>query len=211
MTPNQRHNRRMMVQLLVMAAAIFALSIAEDMRAERDAQSEQVSGGSPRVAATYALGSRAVLPEPEGHSAERPSKQAFLQVVTATEFQNWVDSSASANWELSVPDCLISWWLLDQGIEGEMQFEFVVGSQGLQEIAVVHHQEVPAGPAKCLSAAFHAQSWPTTSGQVVVAVYDLAFSNRGAEAVSGRESTSVGETEENRFHEGGRPGSGLEQ
>ena len=211
MTPNQRHNRRMMVQLLVMAAAILALSVGEDMRAERDAQSEQGTDGVPRAAMTYVPGSRAVLPSQKSGEEGEPGTQAFLQVVSAAEFQNWLDSSASAKWDAPVSDCLVSWWLLDQGIEGNLRFEFVINAEGLQEVAVVHHQGVPLGPAECLSKVFHAQSWPTTSGEAVVAVQDLAFSNKGTGAFSSGDLPIEREREENRFREGGETESGHDQ
>ena len=37
------------------------------------------------------------------------------------------------------------WWLLDPGIEGHVDLEYVIDETGLKEAAVVDHAEVPFG------------------------------------------------------------------
>ena len=189
MTPNQRHNRRMMIQLLVMAAAIMALSVAEERRAERDATREEASASTPQVAETYALGARAVLAPADSSESQEGGRESFLQVVSAAEFQHWLDTSASSEWESAVNDCLYSWWLLDQGIEGELGFEFEVDAQGFSRVSVRHHQTVPQGPANCLLAAMKQQSWPSTAGESLLAVKNWSFSS-SAESTPSVESSA---------------------
>lgn len=174
MTPNQRHNRRMMLQLLVMAAAIMALSVGEEMRAERDAKADPESA---KVAQTHAPGSRAVLPAMAPEQESVLDNSSFLQVVSSAEFQTWLDSSMSSEWDSAVSDCLYAWWLLDQGIEGNLGLEFVIGPEGLREAAVVHHKSVPDGPAQCLSETFYGTPWPTTSGETLAAAKTVVFSS----------------------------------
>ena len=202
MTPNQRHNRRMMIQLLVIAAAIMALSVSEKMRAERDAQESQEEGSTPRVSKTYAPGARAVLPSPASQEEQEDAENSHLQVVSAVEFQSWLDDLVAEEWEASVSDCLYSWWLLDQGIEGEVGFEFVIDSRGLQETAVLHHQGIPVGPAACLSKAMTQQSWPSSSGEKVVAVKNWWFSSSGESGITAEELPQQKEGEENGLRGG---------
>ena len=202
MTPNQRHNRRMMIQLLVMGAAIMALSVGEKMRSERDAQESQEEASTPRTPKTYVPGARAILPSSSAQEEQEDAGSSHLQVVSAVEFQSWLDDLVAEDWDTSVSDCLYSWWLLDQGIEGEVGFEFVIDARGLQETAVLHHQGIPAGPAACLSKAMAQQSWPSTSGEKVIAVKNWRFSSSGESGIVDEESFQTKEGEENGLRGG---------
>ena len=188
MTPNQRHNRRLMVHLLLISAAILALSIGEEMRAERDAEALSEGGQTRQVARSFERGARTLIPRfeegagsPEG-SGDDVAAQEFLQVLSGEELESWIASTASDGFEQSMTDCLNSWWLLDQGIEGDVQIELVLDTSGLKEAAVLMHSDVPPGPKACFSEALYGAAWPSTAGQNVVAVVDLSFNNAPMES-----------------------------
>ena len=158
MTPNQKHNRRFMVHLLLISSAIFVLSAGEKLRAERDAEKEardyenQVpktyeQGGRvpiPREAAVVAEGSveEAVAPEAKESNQDTslqgglPSSQGrfageALQEAIARTMRDSVTED--------MMECLNAWWLLDPGIEGHVDLEYVIDESGLKAAAVVDH------------------------------------------------------------------------
>ena len=75
-----------------------------------------------------------------------------------------------------IMDCLNAWWLLDPGIEGHVELEYVIDSTGLKEAAIVDHTEVPFGPLTCFATALYRTRWPASSEGEVVNVQPDVFS-----------------------------------
>ena len=74
-------------------------------------------------------------------------------------------------------ECLNAWWLLDPGIEGHVDLEYVIDETGLKEAAVVDHAEVPFGPLSCFATALYRTAWPGSAEGEMVIAQSIVFSN----------------------------------
>ena len=198
MTPNQRHNRRFMIHLLMISTAIFALSLGEKLRAERDAAIPESVESVARVPQSFEKGARTVIPRPQEETPsaagsvpvelpepEDTSLQGGLpdvqEALSGEALEASIRSTTAEAFRADLLECLNSWWLLDQGIEGQVDLEFVVDESGLKEAAVLDHSGVPFGPLTCFSSALYRTSWPASLDGEMVVVHSVVFSNSHAE------------------------------
>jgi hypothetical protein len=59
-----------------------------------------------------------------------------------------------------VRECIEAWMEQDPTLSGRVVLEATVGPEGLGEVWVVEHSDVPLGPLSCFGAALYEASWP---------------------------------------------------
>jgi hypothetical protein len=195
MTPNQRHNRRLMVYLLMISSAVFALSLSEKMRKDRDSKAAEGPDYVQQTAKSFEPGARVVIPRemaaspaPSGGSVQAeeaglvdtslqgglPAPKSFLAGAELQEaFAHTMREAATED----IMECLNAWWLLDPAIEGRVDLEVVLDHTGLKEAAIVDHAQVPFGPLSCFATALYRTQWPASSEGEVVILQPVVFSN----------------------------------
>jgi len=204
MTPNQRHNRRFMIYLLMISTAIFALSLSEKMREERDLERMQPKDYERQLPKTFEEGARTVIPRDIAQAAgpdarENEADEAEEEGTTDTSLQGGLPAPTEIlegealrgalaktmrdDATEDIMDCLNTWWLLDPGIEGRVELEYVIDASGLKEAAIVDHADVPFGPLSCFATALYRTAWPGSSEGEVVILQPVVFSNAYQEPV----------------------------
>jgi hypothetical protein len=201
MSPNQLHNRRFMFYLLMISSAIFALSVTERMREQREQKRMKGPDYESQLPKTYKEGARTVIPR-ELNQAKTDGSAGGVQVVMEeAEEEGIVDTSLQGGLPApteflegealrtafartmrdeateDIMECLNAWWMLDPGIEGRVELEVVIGDQGLKEAAILDHTAVPFGPLSCFSTALYRTAWPGSSEGDVVILQPVVFSN----------------------------------
>ncbi len=99
-----------------------------------------------------------------------PDSEALMQAIKDT----------MAEVTPAVSDCLTEWWMLDPALEGRVMMNFQLGPEGLGEVRVQDHTDVPMGPLSCFGAAIYEAEWPATEDPVEV-TYPFVFFNDGEE------------------------------
>jgi hypothetical protein len=195
MTPNQRHNRRLMVYLLLISSAVFALSLSEKMRKDRDLKVAEGPDYVEQTPKSFEEGARVLIPRemapaptPKGGEAPEeedglvdtslqgglPAPKSFL---TGEDLQEAFALTMREDVTEDIMECLNAWWLLDPAIEGRVDLEVVLDSTGLKEAAIVDHAQVPFGPLSCFATALYRTQWPASSDGEVVILVPVVFSN----------------------------------
>lgn len=196
MTPNQRHNRRFMFYLLMISSAVFALSLSEKMREERDLEALAAPDYLAQKPKSFEEGARVVIP-PEmaespgspradvGEEAEEGLIDTSLQgglpepksLLRGEDLRIAIAQTMRDAVTADIMECLNAWWLLDPGIEGRVDLEVVLDASGLKEAAIVDHAEVPFGPLSCFATALYRTAWPGSAEGDVVTLQPVVFSN----------------------------------
>lgn len=183
------HQRKMAYRLVLVAGFIFVMSLmGKQSRERREAAAAEaavpqlvapevvappVPGVRERPPDTYQPGARTKVPRPalptrtsrgpEGGAADdevlRAALSASLQAVVP-----------------DVRDCLHQWWMINPDLAGAVELEFVVDEQGLGEVEVLDHSQVPMGPLSCFATALYDAEWPRVEGSVTV-VQPFRFEN----------------------------------
>jgi hypothetical protein len=195
MSPNQRHNRRLMFYLLLISSAIFALSLSEKMREERDLEAMVPPDYVAQTPKSFEEGARVVIP-PEMAKSPLPkanvdddaedglvdtSLQGGLPEATSLlkgeDLRIAIAQTMRDEVTEDIMECLNAWWLLDPAIEGRVDLEVVLDASGLKEAAIVDHAEVPFGPLSCFATALYRTPWPGSAEGDVVTLQPVVFSN----------------------------------
>jgi hypothetical protein len=195
MSPNQRHNRRLMVYLLLISSAVFALSLSEKMREERDLEAAVPLDYVAQTPKSFEEGARVVIPPEmaksplpkanEDHGAEDGLVDTSLQgglpeaksLLKGEDLRIAIAQTMRDEVTEDIMECLNAWWLLDPAIEGRVDLEVVLDASGLKEAAIVDHAEVPFGPLSCFATALYRTAWPGSAEGDVVTRQPVVFSN----------------------------------
>ncbi len=122
-------------------------------------------------------------PEVSEEPAEAPSDPQ--QASRKAEVRDTADLDAplrealQASTEAVLPDvknCLQEWWMLDPNLEGSVQVEVVLNEDGLKEVQILDHTNVPMGPLSCFGTALYDADWPNVADEVTV-VLPFRFEN----------------------------------
>lgn len=200
MSPNQRHNRRLMFYLLLISTAVFALSLSEKLRREREDEAVQPRDYLAQTPTSFEKGARVAIPRELAQSVG-PKSGEPREPVNPEEEEGLVDTSLQGglpepNSLLSgaalqeafaqtirdevtsdIMECLNAWWMLDPAIEGRVELEVVLDKTGLKEAAIVDHAKVPFGPLSCFATALYRTAWPGSAEGEVVILLPVVFSN----------------------------------
>lgn len=198
MTPNQRHQRRFVLYLLLISTAIFVLTMGEHMREKREKERERAAklADQPKDyknqdPKTYEKGGRTAIPRtlaqqvektpnPEEASPDKPdesvtdtSLQAGLpeptEVLEGDALRQAIAQTMRDDVTEDILFCLEVWWMKDPGIQGVVELEYVIDEQGLREAFVVDHTDVPFGQLTCFATALYRTAWPASvEGEVVI-------------------------------------------
>jgi hypothetical protein len=195
MSPNQRHNRRLMFYLLLISTAIFALSLSEKLRKEREAEGDQPRNYEAQTPSSFEKGARVEIPRELAQSSEprAPVKPEEQEGLVDTSLQGGLPEASSFLSGAALQDafaqtmrdavtedimeCLNAWWLLDPAIEGRVELEVVLDHTGLKKAAIVDHAAVPFGPLSCFATALYSTAWPASAEGEVVILQPVVFSN----------------------------------
>ncbi len=183
------HQRRAAYRLVIVAGVIFVMSLmGKNARERAEAQAEEAGVAPPASGSSLDETPPAVVPEP-AQSRWRPEPGARTRVPrpelpTRTQSAFAAPSSVDTGAEDAalraalgdslaavvpdVRDCLHQWWMMDPSLAGEVELEFVLTAQGLSEVEVLDHSEVPMGPLSCFATALYDAEWPQVADQVVV-------------------------------------------
>jgi hypothetical protein len=76
--------------------------------------------------------------------------------------------------------CLDQWSVATPGLTGRVEMEFQLGPDGLHQVSILDHSEVPMGPLSCFSAAIWDADWPAPAeGGELTVTYPFAFTTAG--------------------------------
>ena len=79
------------------------------------------------------------------------------ETLSLEGLQGWFDSV----WDQQVvADCMISWWLVDPQITGEILMSVVYGPTGVQTLRVSQFSSLPPTASSCIVAALDGLGWP---------------------------------------------------
>ena len=200
MTPNQRHQRRFVLYLLLISTAIFVLTIGEQMREKREKERERAAklADQPKDyksqdPKTYEKGGRTAIPrklaqkiektpppEEPKDAVEDTSLQAGLPAPTESLEGDGLRTAIAQTMRDEVTEdilfCLEVWWMKDPGIQGMVELEYVIDEGGLKEAFVVDHTEVPFGQLSCFATALYRTAWPASAEGEVVISQPIIFS-----------------------------------
>lgn len=130
---------------------------------------------APRRARTFSEGSRVHIPRPavDMSAADAPSqaveeRQQALGTLPTTLSAEEIQDVVQGQVIEPVKECVLDWMELDPGLEGEVVVGFTLGPEGLMDVEIVDHSDVPAGPLSCFASAVWEAGWPAVDGEVVV-------------------------------------------
>ena len=61
------------------------------------------------------------------------------------------------------------------GLTGKVTLEFVLGPDGLADVGILEHSDVPMGPLSCFSAAVWEVEWPAPATGTLTVTYPFEF------------------------------------
>jgi len=188
-----RGQRRAVFRLVIVAGVILVMSMAGKKSRER-AEAAQLVAPAPahletspvqsrvtpeaREPHTFAPGARTPVPRPLPTRTSVAPPLAPAPTDTGAEDLQ-LREALHATLEEVVPDvrdCLQMWWMLDPALSGAVEVEFALTEQGLGEVEILDHSDVPVGPLSCFATALYGVDWPRTQKEVTV-VQPFRFEN----------------------------------
>jgi hypothetical protein len=187
-SPEIRSQRRAAFRLVVVAAVILIMTLSGKRARERTAARTQelshlVAQGADQARSqpdpgprSFQAGSRTRVPRPVA-TRTAPDAVSFLQGPAALR-EEWADTgdvdlkfALSASLEAVVPDvknCLHAWWMIDPKLAGTLEVAFVLDQNGLGEVEILDHTDVPMGPLSCFATALYDAHWPRVDSEIRV-------------------------------------------
>lgn len=79
------------------------------------------------------------------------------EALAVDALQGWFDGE----WDPQVvADCLLTWWLVDPQISGDIPMEIIYGSSGPQTLRVSQFTDLPTTVSSCFVAVIEQLDWP---------------------------------------------------
>lgn len=136
----------------------------------------QASPEPPRRARTWSEGSRVHVPRPSrlsvpyhtANAAPSPDDTDVESELPTTLTAEQIREVIREDVLDPLQECVTDWMEVDPGLEGRVVVGFTVGPEGLVDVEIVDHTEVPPGPLACFSEALWDADWPPIAGDVVV-------------------------------------------
>ena len=150
---HRKAQRRSMLYMVGISAAVLALSYLG--KAERD-RLEAID-----AAAEEALRAAMV---PDGY---HPGASVEFGLSPSNTGGEALSSEGLASWfegvwnQRLVSDCMISWWLVDPQITGEISMSVVYGSAGAETLRISQFNSVPPSASTCIIDVLNGLSWPS--------------------------------------------------
>jgi hypothetical protein len=149
-----------MLYMLGISAAVLALSYMGKLERDRVEAVEAASEEALRVA---------MIPDGYHPGAtvefELSSAPVEGEALSEGELQGWFDREWDAQ---MIADCMISWWMVDPQISGEISIEVIYDSEGPQILRVLRFSELPPTASSCITAAINGLGWPASAEGAVV-------------------------------------------
>lgn len=195
-SPEVRNQRRAVMRLVLVAGVILVMTLSGKKAQERRDAAQAEAAPPPPVRAaqtpapagpsrTWSPGSRTSVPRPvltrtgpTPATAPAPGTQAPGDGAELDDDAP-LREALSASLEAVVPqvrDCLHQWWMIDPNLAGTVELEFVLDRQGLGEVEVLDHTDVPVGPLSCFATALFDAEWPQVASEITV-VQPFRFEN----------------------------------
>lgn len=74
-----------------------------------------------------------------------------------------------------IQECMDAWWAVDPQLEGRVVMDFTLTPEGLGEVAVLEHDQVPFGVQTCFASAIYEADWPRPEVGELQVTYPFVF------------------------------------
>lgn len=107
--------------------------------------------------------------------AREPAPDGRSGVVEAEDIQD-----AMLDVTPGIRECMQGWWDLDPELEGRVVMDFTLTPEGLGEVLVLEHDDVPFGVQTCFATAIYEADWPTPAEGELQVTYPFVFTSEDA-------------------------------